>query len=254
MPSSTPRRAPRTTLLPTTITERASGRWMGLCPSARRRIGDVSDAHQMPQLAGDGRTLVEVIHVGFLLHHVTAVIYPFIPVIWMPLTKYSWAKKKIRMQGNTAAMEAISAGAKQWSRTPPEPRQCHADGQPMSLCDQGQEVVPMTHEGEDGDRSQRRLRQGQHDAPQDAGLSAPVYPGSVVELQRNGGEELAQEKDAEGAATEEGRHDQGVVGVDPVELPVEDEQGSWSPGPRNIGLRISMNMNTFPGARSRAKA
>src|SRR3954469_3371133 len=78
-----------------------------------------------------------------------------------------------------------------------------------------QEAAPEADEGEDGQYGQRRPGQRQHDPQEGSERSAPVYPRRLLQLCRNGEEELPEQ---EGAERGEGpREDQGPVAVDPAE-------------------------------------
>jgi len=72
-----------------------------------------------------------------------------------------------------------------------------------------EEVVPGADEGEGGHQGDRRPGLGDDDPQQDRQEAVTLHPGGVVVFARDGQEELAEEKDVEGSAAEEGRHHQG---------------------------------------------
>src|SRR3989475_13120468 len=88
--------------------------------------------------------------------------------------------------------------------------------------DRREQVVPLKHEDENRQRGKRGTRQRQIDTPVDAEGAAAVDLGGVIELSRNGEEELTQQKCPEGSA-EKPRDDQRVVRVHPAQGSHQDE-------------------------------
>ena len=85
----------------------------------------------------------------------------------------------------------------------------------VEIDQRAEEIVPGPDEGEDRGRRQRRQRQRQDDLPVDAPRAAAVDHRGLVELARDGAEELHQQEDEERVGGEEFRHDQRQEGVRP---------------------------------------
>ncbi len=83
-----------------------------------------------------------------------------------------------------------------------------------------EQAVPAPEEIEEDDRRQGRPRQRRRHVPERPQVAAAVERGGVIEILRDGSEELAQQEDAEDVGRE--GDDQPQVGVVPAE-PVDDD-------------------------------
>ena len=109
-----------------------------------------------------------------------------------------------------------------------EGAQAQRDGEHLLLVEVDQrreEFLPLELREHDGGHRQRRFAHGQHDAQVDLEVAGAVHARRVVEVQGNRHEELAQQKDEEGVAREEGRRDQRQIGIHPAQVAEEHEGG-----------------------------
>src|SRR5215217_7992860 len=84
-----------------------------------------------------------------------------------------------------------------------------------------QQVVPVEQESEDGERSECRPREWKDDAPEATEAARTVDAGGVLQLVRDGEEELPQQEDTE--RRERLGDYEALVSIHPVEFLYEDE-------------------------------